>query len=290
MTTCKEIYTSLNEFAPVETQEGFDNAGFLFGDIHTEVRRALLALDVTSGVIAEAEEKKAQLIISHHPLIFGSCRNVLAEDPTGKKLLALAKKDLCVISMHTNLDKAEGGVNDVLIRLLGIDDPESPDPEDEDFVSAASEKDGASELSLRSGLSGNSAALRVPGDPFMRAGFLPAALPLDDYLKFVKSRLNANGLRYYDAGRPVYKIACTGGAGGSGLRTAFDFGCDTYITADLKYSAFLEAKELGINLIDAGHFCTENPVIYELKSLLGDRFPQTDFIISERHCQTAQFI
>lgn len=272
MITCKDIFNFLNEFAPVETQEEFDNAGFLFGDIHAEVRRALLALDVTSEVIAEAVEKKTQLIITHHPLIFGSCKNVLAGDPTGKKLIELAKKDLRVISMHTNLDKAEGGVNDILIRLLGAEDPESADPM-EDFAVLAS-----------------SAAMRVPGDPIMRAGFLPAELPLEEYLKFVKSRLNVNGLRYYDAGRPVHKIACTGGAGGSGLQTAVNFGCDTYITADLKYSAFLEAKELSINLIDADHFCTENPVIYELKSLLMDRFPQTEFIISERHCQIAKFI
>ena len=274
MTTCKEIYDYLNSFAPVETQEGFDNAGFLFGDIHAEVRKVLLALDATSEVIAEAAEKKVQMIVTHHPLIFGSFKNVLADDPTGKKLMELAKKNLCVISMHTNLDKADGGVNDVLIRLLsadfsdlrGIQEPES--------------EDGIDSRDL----------LRVPGNEIMRAAVLAEECPLEVYLKYVKSRLNSNGLRYYDAGRPVHKIACIGGAGGDGIRAAFDFGCDTYITADLKYSAFLEAKELGINLIDADHFCTENPIMYELKSLLGDRFPETDFIISEKHRQTAQFI
>ncbi|MDO5444479.1 MAG: Nif3-like dinuclear metal center hexameric protein [Eubacteriales bacterium] len=273
MTTCKEIYDYLNEFAPVETQEGFDNAGFLFGDIHAEVQRVLLALDATSEVIAEAVEKKAQLIVTHHPLIFGSFKNVLSEDPTGKKLIELAKKEICVLSMHTNLDKAEGGVNDVLIRLLGVE--KSADDID-DYENTEAFASGA--------------CTRVPGDPIMRAGTLKEEIALVDYLKYVKSRLNSNGLRYYDAGRPVHKIACIGGAGGDGIRTAFEFGCDTYISADLKYSAFLEAKELGINLIDADHFCTENPVVYELKSLLGDRFPHTEFMISDRHCQTAQFV
>lgn len=254
MITSGDIYDYLNAFAPVDMQESFDNAGFLFGDRKTGVKTALLALDVTSEVISEAAEMKAELIISHHPVIFGGVKRVEPSDPTGKKLIALAKNDIAVISMHTNLDKAEGGVNSILIRLLGAERNET-----------------------------------VPGDPYMRVGSLETETPLAEYLAYVKYRLNANGLRYYDSGRPVSRIACCGGAGGDGLKTAAELGCDTFITADVKYNVFLDARELGINLIDADHFCTENPVMYELKSLLRDRFPEIGFVISERHCQTARF-
>ena len=255
MTNCREIYDYINSYAPVNTQEGFDNAGFLFGDKGREVKTALLALDATSGVIAEAADKGAQLIITHHPLIFHPLKNVLADNPVGRKIIALSKNDICVISMHTNLDKAAGGVNDILIKTLGAD------------------------------------KIEVAGEscPFMRVGYLEKEENLQDFLRRVKSNLKSNGLRYHDAGRPVRKIACLGGAGGGYLYDAFSLGCDTYVTSDIKYDTFLDAAELGINLIDADHFCTENPVIFDLKNRLDKVFPDVSFIISERHCQTARF-
>lgn len=255
MTTANDIYSWLNCLAPVDTQEGFDNAGFLFGDREKPVTRVLMALDATSEVIDEAEEKAAQLIFTHHPLIFGAVKSILPEDTTGRKLLSLAKKDLCVISMHTNLDKAEGGVNDILIRTLGCE-------RTEDF----------------------------PAVPFMRIGYLPEEIPMKQFLYQTKKALNSNGLRYYDACRPVKKIACVGGQGGDWLYDAYKAACDTYVTADIKYHLFLDAKELGINLIDADHFCTENPVMQVLQKRLQQAFPAVEFILSERHHQTAEFI
>lgn len=255
MTTCKEIFQFINSFAPIETQEHFDNAGFLFGEIETNVSKVLLSLDVTSEVIEEAYEKNAQLIISHHPLIFGGLYHVFPKDPTGKKLIALAKHNICVLSMHTNLDKAVGGVNDALIRRLADDvctDGSCP-------------------------------------DPYLRIGLLKKEQEMMDYLTCVKESLHTNGIRYHNSGRCVYKIACSGGAGGDGLQAAAQLGCDTFISSDIKYSVFLDAKELEINLIDADHFCTENPVMFELERVLSAAFPSVDFKISERHHQTACF-
>lgn len=99
----------------------FDNAGFQLGRSGNEVHRALLALDVTDDVVREAEELGAELIISHHPLIFTPVKNITDCDAEHRRLLKLTAKDIAVISMHTNLDIAEGGVNDVLIRLLGAE-------------------------------------------------------------------------------------------------------------------------------------------------------------------------
>lgn len=255
MKKLSEIYDYINSIAPADTQMDFDNAGFLFGDRNSSVSKVLLALDCTSAVIDEAIEKKAEAIITHHPLIFKPVKNICTDTLTGNKLIKLAKNDISVISMHTNLDLADGGVNDVLIRLLGAVTVYKP-----------------------------------ASEPMLRIGFLKEAIELDSFLLSIKQVLSANGLRYCSGGRKVYKIACLGGAGGEAFADAYNEGCDTYITSDIKYNVFLDARELGINLIDADHFCTENPVIYDLKRRLVCEFSSVEFIISEKHCQTAQFV
>ena len=111
----------------------------------------------------------------------------------------------------------------------------------------------------------------------------------EEFLGLCKTVLNANGLRYHYAGKPVKKLAVMGGAGGSSLMDAVSAGCDTYVTSDIKYNSFLDAKELGINLIDADHFCTENVVVPVLADKLAGRFADVSFAISEIHKQTAQF-
>ena len=92
-----------------------------------------------------------------------------------------------------------------------------------------------------------------------------------------------------DAGRPVHRLAVMGGSGGDALRDAAAMGCDTFVTADLKYHVLLEAAELGVNLIDADHFCTENPVMSVLAQRLREAFPQTEFLLSRRHRQVVSF-
>ena len=171
-----------------------------------------------------------------------------------RRVMKLVKNNISLVSMHTNLDIADGGVNDVLLSLLGAD-----------LISALDE-DGC----------GRIGQLREPTD---MAHFLP----------FCKAALRTNGLRYYDAGRPVERLAVMGGAGGSSLERAYELGCDTYLTSDIKYDQFLTARELGINLIDGDHFCTENPVIYALHERLSLAFPCIELRVSQRHDQTAQF-
>ncbi len=254
MNTVKEIFEKLCEIAPLELQLPFDNAGLLLGRADAPVERALLSLDVTNKVVAEAIERGAQLIVSHHPLIWDPLKEITDSDPSPEKLLRLIEERIAVISMHTNLDIAAGGINDVLIALLGADN-EGPFEE---------ENCG-------------------------RKGHLPHAVKLEDFLSVCKDKLQANGLRYCGAGRPVEKIAVFGGAGANALMKAWECGCDTFVTSDVKYHVFLQAAELGINLIDADHFCTENPVMFVLRDKLSAAFPQTEFLLSERHAQTAQF-
>lgn len=246
----REIYEYLIEMAPLELQEGYDNAGFLFGSLDTEISKVLLALDATSEVIEEAREKGCNLIITHHPLIFGSFKNVLTEDVTGRKLMKLAKYDINVLSMHTNLDKVL--VNEVLIKKLGV-------------------------LTYQQVMD------------YMRVGYLENPMQMSEYLPFLKKQLSDTGFRYYDAGRPVYKIGCIGGAGDEGLFDAVAQGCDTYVTADVRHHVWLAAKELGINLIDADHFNTENPVIPELCAILSDKYRNIPFITAESGVQVVNY-
>ena len=246
------IFDFLNSFAPVSIQESFDNAGFLFGDKNADTDRVLLSLDCTSEVIEEAISKGCGLIITHHPLIWGSFKNVLADNSTGKKLLKLGAAGISVISMHTNLDKVL--VNDVLAERIGLNN-----------ITGGTE------------------------DEMMRIGTLNAPCPISSFLKSCKEALNANGIRYYDSGREVYKIACLGGAGGEFINEAFNLGCDTYITADCPHHIFLEAKELGINLIDANHFCEEDPVMYALQTKLTSQFPGVSFSVADNDKQVIEY-
>jgi len=254
MTNANDLFQYINSYAPVETQMDFDNAGFLFGSKERAVHSVLLALDATNAVIEEAAQKKVQVLITHHPVIFHPVKSILTNDVTGRKLLFLAKNDISVISMHTNLDAAEGGVNDVLIRKLGA-------------VTVS----------------------RSEEEPMMRIGELNEPTSLSDYLHYVKTSLHCNGIRYVDSGKPVRRIACLGGAGGEMLSAALHAGCDTFVTGDVDYHTFLDAAELGVNLIDADHFCTENPVMVDLQSRLEQAFPEVQFILSEIHRQTTQF-
>ena len=117
MATVNEVYQLIDNFAPFETQMDFDNAGFLVGRGYSAVERVLVALDITKVVVEEAVRRGCQLIVSHHPVIFGGVKSVTDETVTGRVLLALAENGLSAICAHTNLDAAEGGVNDCLARI-----------------------------------------------------------------------------------------------------------------------------------------------------------------------------
>lgn len=253
MTTVQDIISFLEAAAPLELQTDFDNAGFLIGHADSEVRTVLLSLDVTDEVTEEAMQLGADLIVSHHPVIFHPVRSITDTRADTVKLLRLIENRIAVISMHTNLDIAQGGVNDVLIQKLGA------------------ETDGA-----------------LDADGCGRVGHLREPMAFADFLSRCKQTLQVNGLRYVSAGKPVQRLAVMGGAGAGSIAQAAALGCDTYVTADIKYHDFLNARELGLNLIDADHFCTEDPVISDLLNRLSAAFPEVRFVKSTVHRQTIQ--
>lgn len=264
MASVKEIRDFFEEKVPSYMKLDFDNVGMLVGFCGSEVHVVLTALDITDAVIEEAVEIGAQLVVSHHPLIFDPLKRVTDDDEKGRKVIRLIRNGISAICLHTNLDTAEGGVNDCLMealggRVTGLLDPHGSHPDGRPY-----------------GIS--------------RLGELPAPADFHEFLLRTKQRLHSSGLRYVDGGKPVHRIACCGGAGGSDMWKAAAAGCDTYVTADLKYDHFLSAKELGLNLIDADHFCTENVVVPRLKQLLLAGFPELDVRISRIHGQTISFI
>lgn len=261
MATVNDIFSYFEENVPTYMKMEFDNPGFLAGNGEREVAKVLLALDITDDVIEEAKHIGAQLIVSHHPLFF-ELHNVSTNDFVGRKLVALLEAHISAICLHTNLDAVAGGVNDALMSALGAETIGILD------------------------MMGN----EQNGTPYGggRFGTVPF-MPMDAFLARCKQALQANGLRYVDVGRPVHRVAVCGGAGGSLLMNAVEMGCDTFITGDVKHNVFIDAKELGINIIDAGHFPTENVVIPYLADALSDAFPGLQVHISRVHAQPEQF-
>ena len=253
MNTVQDIFDTLCGIAPLELQMDFDNAGFLVGHLDQQLDTVLLALDITDAVIDEAIAEGAQLIVAHHPVIWDPLKS-LTSNGDGAKVLRLAENHISAICMHTNLDITEGGVNDVLMQKLG------------------GEVDGY-----------------LDAEHCGRFGHLPQSVSLDDFLKRCKNVLHANGLRYCDAGRPVHRLAVMGGAGSDDIEDAARLGCDTYVTSDIKYHQFQRAAELGINLIDADHFCTENPVIPVVAEQLRQQYPEIRILVSRVHRQLIRF-
>lgn len=256
--TVQEILDYVNQLAPVELKYDWDNVGLLCGSRSREVKRVLVALDPFESVCREAIARKADLLVTHHPLIFQPARSVTEDTPVGRSILLLAAHGIAAVNAHTNLDQAPGGVNDVLAQTLGLKHVEVLNP------------------------SGVDAQGRPWG--LLRAGAVEEQ-PLTEFLALVKQRLHTPVLRYADGGRPVRRVAVGGGACGDELHEALEAGCDTFVTADLKYNQFWDAHDLGLNLIDAGHFYTENPVCAVLAQKLQTRFPELELLLSHhRDC------
>ena len=182
MAAVKEIYQFLDQIAPFSLQMDFDNAGFLVGRGEAQVRRILVALDITAPVAEEAGRLGCQLVVSHHPVIFHPARSVTDETVTGRVLLTLIEHGLAAICAHTNLDAVRGGVNDCLAEALQLTQVEQLH---QDGTDPAGHPYGIGRVGLahRDGLS--------------------AA----EYAAFVKERLGAACVRYADGGRPVSRVA-----------------------------------------------------------------------------------
>lgn len=262
MATVADILAYLETLAPRNMKMDWDNVGLLCGRRDREVTRILVALDPFLHVCREAKELGAELLVTHHPLIFSPVKAVTDDTEVGTCIGYLWENGISAINAHTNLDCAPEGVNDILARRLGLSDIQVVDPM------------GTDEQGRPWGL--------------LRIGQVEQ-MPLPEFLPIVKDRLDCSGLRYCDGGRPVSHVAVGGGACGSELIDAARAGCDTFVTSDVKYNQFRDAQYMGINLIDAGHFPTENPVVGLLAEKIAAAFPEIQVKISESHGDVTKF-
>lgn len=241
LATVNDLVELLEELMPSSLAEDWDNVGLMLGRRAKTVKKILLALDLTKEVVEQAIAQKTDLIITHHPAIFKKLKCVVDNDWQQDLLLTLAENGIAVYSAHTNLDCVSAGVNDVLAKLLKLEDIETLDDSN--------------------GLG--------------RIGTVAKA-SLADYALLVKEALRADYLAVGDAGRAVHKVAVCGGAGSDLIKIALAKGADTLVTGDVKYHSAQEAVFSGLNIIDAGHQPTELPVLDKLADRLSLRLAERE--------------
>ena len=254
MIRLSEIITSLERFAPPELKEPWDNVGLMVGDETQIIERVFVCLDMTSENLRQAIDFGADLIVTHHPMIFTPIKSVTENDPITSMIRLAIKNDISIYSMHTNFDKADGGMNDLLAEKIGL----------EDIRPFATEEcvDGDG----------------VPFSPIGRVGTLEFPMPLEDFARQVKAVLGSAALKYSgDLSDIVETVAlCSGSGGRDCMYAAYHSGADVYLTADLKHDIAMTARELGINMVDAGHFETENIICEFLEEFFGAHFPEIE--------------
>ena len=256
-----DIMDSMEKYAPRHLAEEWDNVGLMIGEENKEVTRILVALDINDGVIDEAIEKKAELIITHHPFIFRGIKAVTDETALGRRIIRLIKNDIAVFSAHTNLDAAEGGTNSTLAKLLELENVE-----------------GVGEVTEENGAMG-------------RIGNLSHRMTFGEFISKAKKVLGADSLSVCgDLNREVSRVGMCTGKGASVMQEAALMGADVFITGDFGYHEGQTAEDLGICVIDGTHYLTEVLVVPVIASYIAEKYRDIEVICSEVNGQTLKIV
>lgn len=224
-----EFVDMMERIAPPQLAVAEDNVGLLIGPDHTEVRRVLVALDLTVRVAAEAAEIGADLVLTHHPQFFRGIKRILPDHPDTAAAYALIRHGIGHYAAHTNFDAAAGGVNDVLAELLGLSD-----------------------------------VVPLPPENLGRVGALNPPLRLAEFAEIAQKKLGDDVRFCGDPDARVGLVAVVGGGGDSELESVKDAGADTFVTGEIRYHRALAAAVLGINVVTAGHYETEHAALSPL--------------------------
>ena len=200
----------------------------------------------------EAAEIGADLLVTHHPLIFHPVEALTDRTAAVRGLIHLCRNNISAIAAHTNYDCAPGGVNDILAETLELKNVHT-----------------------------------IEGQTLLRAGEFEGTVA--DLLALVKEKLGCDALRYVDGGKPIRKVAVGGGACSGMRQDAINAGCDAFVTSDIGYNNFWDAQELGLTMIDAGHFHTENPAMHVMAEKLKQAFPNVEVVMSQKHADCMKF-
>ena len=230
----KDFYEALNAFAPFETCEKWDNSGLLSGSPEIPVTGIHCALDLSRRVLKEAIAENANLIVVHHPILFGGRKNLREDDEEGAMLCELIRNHIALISCHTNFDKAQGGVNDILAAKLGLT---------------------------------NIAPIEDDEEGYLRMGTMDAET-LSDFAKQVRATLGDAVRVYGSPDAEIRKVAVCGGAGGEFAVIAKAAGADAYVTGEMRYHDSLDLAQAGFATLHCGHDATEKIAVETLANIV----------------------
>lgn len=245
-----DIYNYIDTFAPFDTAMEFDNVGILVGDKNADVVRAIIALDITTDVVYEARKKSAQLIVSHHPIIFNPLKRLFA----GSVPYLLAESGIGAICAHTNLDFSCDGTNTAMFNALELQNQEP--------------------LESCGGL----------------VGTLKEPITAHELAEFVKHSFKCDGLRFSDCNEKISRVAVAAGAAGEGIFKAAEHKAQAFITGEIKHHEILFAHENKIAVFDVGHRKCEELVIPVLYKRLGQKFPEIEFYQSEKYTDGIEYL
>lgn len=242
MPSVQELYEFLSSKFPKSYSCDWDNDGLMVcTNPGREVVRVLCTLDVTDSAVDYAISNNFDVIVSHHPLIFSPLKCVSAADAKSRRIMKLISHNISVMSFHTRLDAAPGGLNDVFAKLMGLSDVET---------------------------------VVADGEAVCRIGTLANPTTCAEFAAFAKKTLGAERVLYAESGMPVHRVAVCGGDGKDFVKAIKAAGADSYITGQLSYNIMEEASEIGLNMFEAGHFFTEDFIVGYLTLLILKEYTQ----------------
>lgn len=252
-----EIIEFLEDFAPLELAEDWDNVGLLIGRREAEIRRVMTCLTLTGNVAAEAILRRDDLIVTHHPVLFRSVQRLTGDTLEGRMLLDLVAAGIAVYSPHTAFDSAADGINQSLAVALGLQDIAPLRP-----LEPASLGEGDATAT------GNGTGLGSG-----RFGRLTQPCTLQEFNEQVKSALGVSHLQYVGLPeRQIEQVGVACGAAAEFLGDARSHGCDVLLTGEARFHACLEAEATGIAMVLPGHYATERPAVEQLAERIAGQF------------------
>ena len=254
-----QLFRVIEKTAPLFLQEKYDNAGLLVGDSSQEVKKALLSLDVTEEVVKEALKIGADVIISHHPLIFVPLKNITYSNDIQRAVALAIKNDILIYSAHTNLDSVTDGVSFKMGEKIALQDMELLVP--------------STERGVGYGVVGN----------------LSEEIDLERFLLLVKKVFGVSMLRYTKLDRPIKKVALCGGSGSSFIKNAIKAEADVYVSADFKYHDFFIAEN-HLSMVDIGHFESEQFTLEIFYDVISKKFPNFAIQISSVNSNPIKYL
>ena len=231
----KDIVEYLKKIIPTDLAEPWDNVGLQCGNKNKEVKKIVIALDPSTKAINYAIQREAQMLITHHPLIFSPLKNLVSSEPLGELLIKMIKQDISLFVMHTNLDSVREGVSDALLFQLGIK-----------FKGVLSPK-------------------QSPNTGFGRWGEMPQVIGAEKFIQLVKQKLQCSVVRVIGQKEKIKKVGVCGGSASDLIPMALELGLDAFVIGEIKYHPARLFEEIPMLVLEVGHYESEKFILKSLK-------------------------